>query len=196
MNRTKCKIVTTVALFLVTVLTFAYSTYAYFTDSVSTSGGGISTGDMHVELIETSASEAVLPNGSIRIMPGMTVQRSIAVRNTGSLPVYIRIGVDEVITLAAAMQSRADEIDPSLITLSLNKSVWMLHDGYYYYLTPLESGGETAPLFTAVTFDKTMGNLYKDSTITFDFTVHALQSGNNGISPLNAVGWPEEGGNA
>ena len=194
MDRTKKKIILTAVFLLMTVLTFTFSTVAYFTDSTSSSGSHISTGDMRVKLVETVDENDLMPNGSMRILPGYVVSRELAVKNVGSLPVYVRVRVDSLITLAAAMQGREGEIDPALVKLNINTTDWELHGDYYYHKNPVVSGNSTAPLFTTVTFDPLMGNLYKDSSIELDFTVHALQANSNGTSYLDASGWPEETG--
>ena len=198
MKHTKKKIVATVCLFLLTVLSFTFSTIAYFTDQVSAQGSNISTGDLRVELIETTSTENLLSDGSMRIMPGYVVNKSVAIKNEGTLPVWVRIRVDSLITLSAAMQGRENEIDKTLIHLNINTDAWVERDGYYYHRTAVTSGNETAPLFTTVTFDTAMGNLYKDSTILLDLTVDSLQANTNGTSPITAVGWrdiAEGGGN-
>ena len=194
MNRTKKKVVLTAALFLVTVLTFTFSTMAYFSDSVTAMGGGIKTGDASVHVIDTMDASELLPDGSMWIMPGYQVARSVAVKNVGTLPVYVRVRVSSVIALAEAMQGRENEIDPSLVKLDINTEYWLLQGDYYYHRYPVLGGNTTMPLFTTVTFDKLMGNLYKDSSIQLEFTTHAVQANNNGTSFLDAAGWPEETG--
>lgn len=47
------------------------------------------------------------------------------------------------------------------------------------------------PVFTTVTFDGTMDNLYQNCTTTISVAAQATQSANNGTSALTATGWPE-----
>ena len=44
-----------------------------------------------------------------------------------------------------------------------------------------------------MTFARSMGNLYQGSTATVSVLAQATQSANNGVSALEAAGWPAAG---
>ena len=57
----------------------------------------------------------------------------------------------------------------------------------------IRPGETTAPLFTCVTFDAGMGNEYQDATATVHVAAEAVQTANNGVTALEALGWPTQG---
>ena len=48
-------------------------------------------------------------------------------------------------------------------------------------------------LFTCVTFDAGMGNEYQNATATVHVAAEAVQTANNGVTALEALGWPTQG---
>lgn len=205
MTATKKKLILTCAIMLVTCATFAFSTFAYFTDFVGTeSSNMIMTGSADVEIIDltyTPDSEGNLipvpPDTPIRIFPGYEVEKKVSAKNNGTIPMFIRIKIDSTIQLASHSTGRESEIDLRLVGYDINEKDWMLHtDGYYYYRKALHKGQDAEPLFTKVMFSESMGNLYKDSTITFKIRIECVQANGNGNSPINAQNWstPTEGG--
>lgn len=197
MTSTKKKIIATYVTLAITILSFCCGTLAYFTDSTS-SHGHIATGSASVEVVDITypygSSIAVPPGTAIRIMPGYEIEKTMSVRNTGSLPLYIRIKLNSDITLAENARGNEADIDLSLVGYDINLTDWVEHDGYYYYRTHLSGGKEAAPLFTKVIFSEEMGNIYKDSTITFDARVEVVQANNNADNPIYAYGWDEAPG--
>ena len=84
--------------------------------------------------------------------------------------------------------------DPSLVKPDLNTTDWTLAaDGYLYCNKAIRPGETTAPLFTCVTFDAGMGNEYQDATATVHVAAEAVQTANNGVTALEALGWPTQG---
>ena len=63
-------------------------------------------------------------------------------------------------------------------------------DGIDFAIRP---GETTAPLFTCVTFDAGMGNEYQNATATVHVAAEAVQTANNGVTALEALGWPTQG---
>lgn len=196
MKETQKKLITSLVLLVCTVICFVLGSYTYFTDEVSTRGINFSSGNLSVELRESSPT---LENGlsCVRIQPGMKVVSTASVENTGNLPAYVRVKLDKVITLSQASAGREAEIDPSLISLDINTALWQEKDGFYYCLSPVEVGGSSPALFTTVSFDHSMGNLYKESSFDLIFQLEAVQANNNGTDALSAEGWPTDniGGN-
>ena len=57
----------------------------------------------------------------------------------------------------------------------------------------IRPGETTAPPFTCVTFDAGMGNEYQNATATVHVAAEAVQTANNGVTALEALGWPTQG---
>ena len=183
------------------VASFVGGTVAYFTDTVTSRDNVIiSTGSASVGLLDVT-----LPHGSvdpslggeaISVLPGYTISKTVTAKNTGTYPLYVRVKLDYDITLDERYADMQGSVDKSLVSLNINTENWILRDGYYYYGKSLPHG-ETAPaLMTAVTFSSDMGNMYKNSTITFNIVMEVVQSNNNGTNVFEATGWAssEEGG--
>ena len=204
MTTTKKKIIATCITLTVTVLSFFYSTLAYFTDSAASRNDKIVSGQAAVELIDVTyaygSGTAVPPGTAVRIMPGQQVSKTLTAKNTGSIPLYVRVQLSPDITLANNARGRETEIDLSLVSYDINLTDWVEHEGYYYYRKPLVGGGtEAVPLFTKVIFSEEMGNLYKDSTIYVNVRIEVVQANNNAANPIDAYGWselPAKGGGA
>ena len=203
MTKTKAKIIVTCITMALTVSSFFYSTLAYFTDMVSSSNGSIATGVASVDLIDVTypygSDTAVPPGTAIRIMPGHEISKTLSARNSGDLPLYVRVQVRSDSTLASNARGRENEIDLSLVSYDINLTDWVEHDGYYYYRTALAHDTEAVPLFTKVIFSTEMGNLYKDSTILVHTRIEVVQANSNAENPIEAYGWsvlPTKGGAA
>ena len=191
-------------IFLIAIIAiFAAQTYAYFTYASNNNSNKIISGSVDISLIEVN------DNGNfnwsaepIRIMPASVyAYGGVGVRNTGTLPVYVRIKVEKTI-----IQSE-DEISPGwedLIRCNFmadneslpeeQRDLWIYHEGYYYYKIPLESGEETTSLFDKVLFSPEMGNEFRNSVIQFKLVCQSIQSGGNSNDPTTAWGWPEDSG--
>ena len=77
------------------------------------------------------------------------------------------------------------------VSVNYNTEDWTLgEDGYYYYMRDggvVKPGEVTTPLFTYVTFDKTMPNEYQNCKVYMDIEAEATQSKNNpGGDPMDA----------
>ena len=169
---------------LVLFLSFSVNgTLAYFTGE-KVAHNVITSGSVDIELVEKTAdgSDFVDVDG---VMPGRAVSKIVYVTNTGANDAYVRIKLDMVVELA-----REGEADLDLIKLDLNTTDWTEKDGYYYYNKVLAPGASTEPLFTEVTFDKQMGNVFQGSTVSIDVYAQATQVANNGATALEAKGWP------
>lgn len=181
----------TIALIAALLAICAVGTTAYFTDrgkatNVITSGG------VKIDLMESAVKDGELaPFEDVEgVMPGSEISKIVEVKNIGQSDAYIRVSVEKAIALA---EGRVGEVDLSLVKLDLNTADWTEQDGYYYYNTALKSGETTKPLFTVVTFDTAMGNIYQQSTATVTVNAEATQVANNGTSALTAAGWPQSG---
>lgn len=170
----------------------AYGTLAYFTAS-NTATNVVTAGNVEIELKETTAVDGQETPGEFEdlsgIVAGQEVSKIVQVENVGDNPAYVRIEVEKTITLAEGMSG---EVDLSLIQLDFNTADWVEKDGYYYYKHPVAANEITTPLFTTVTFEQDMDNLYQNSKATITVQAQAVQSQNNGSDVLNASGWPQE----
>lgn len=161
--------------------------YAYYTAN-ATARNVITTGGIQIELNEKNADgssyDVTKPK---QVMPGSVVEKAVTVVNTGENPVWVRIAVEKAFALADETEGT---IDLSLIELDLDTENWTEKDGFYYYNRPLQAGEETTPLFTTVTFNKAMSNLYQSCTGAVTVCGQAVQYANNGTAVLDAAGWP------
>lgn len=166
------------------------STVAYYTHE-TTAIGRVSTDSVKIELEKWTESEdgTLVPSGDLdQVLPGLQVSKIVQVKNIGNQDAWVRVSLEEALTLADG-----GEGDLSLMTLDLNTQDWTEVDGYYYYLSALEPGAETEPLFTTVSFSPEMDNLYQNSTAYLDVNAEATQVIHNGDTVLDAAGWPDEG---
>ena len=176
-----------VSVLAILVAVTAAGTLAYFTDT-GTAHNVITTGNVDIELNEW-ADEARTQSFEDKtgVMPGMKVTKIVEVKNTGTGAAFLRLYVEKNVNDA---DGKAMDSEP--VILNFNKTDWIYSDGYYYYNRPLKPGETTEPLFTTVTFDPLMGNEYQNATAHVKVIAYAVQSANNGDSPLAAKGWPSD----
>lgn len=173
------------ALILICLSTLAYGTVAFFTVD-NTAHNIISSGVVDITVDEWADLDKTTPYPTdtiTGIVPGMSVTKLVEITNSGDADAWVRIKVDK--SFVATIDT-----DPTLIQLDLNTTDWTEQDGYYYYKEALQPGETTAPLFTTVSFDTTMGNSYKNVTAKVNIIAQAVQSKNNGTAPTAAAGWP------
>ena len=158
------------------VATLAAGTLAYFSAD-GTARNVITTGNVSIAVEEWADADKTQPFEDLTgIMPG-EADAWIRVRLTGN----IRLTGDGT-------------PDPSLVKPDLNTTDWTLGlDGYLYCNKAIRPGETTAPLFTCVTFDAGMGNEYQNATATVHVAAEAVQTANNGVTALEALGWPTQG---
>lgn len=186
----KQKLLTLSAVIIVVALS-AYGSVAYFT-AEDTARNVITAGKLKIELQEkmlTSDGEKTVPfEDRLGVMPGSEVSKIVEVKNIGGQDAWVRVSVNKAIELAEGVE---DEVDLSLISFDLNTDYWTEKDGFYYYTAKLAPGHTTEPLFTAVTFAKTMSNQYQNSKAILTVNAYATQTVHNGNTALEAAGWPE-----
>jgi len=200
MNAAKTKFIIAIITMAVILCSFVFGTLAYFTDSVN-SGDAIviETGEIKTELTNLTLSEDGddLGSGAIPILPGYELAKELRVKSTGNIPIYVRVKITLDIRLHDAYLDRASEIDPSLVTLSLDESDWFYDGGYYYFRDVLYEGDSTTSLISSVAFSPAMGNMYQESTLNLGIRMEAVQASMSTTGPLDAPGWDEavsEGG--
>ena len=166
----------------------AVGTLAYFTtDAIA--HNVITTGGVNIELSEWADAEKTQPfKDPSGVMPGMTVTKIAEVENTGASAAWVRVKVEKAIKLAKEIEGFTP--DTALVALNINTEKWEHEGDYFYYKEALQPNEITAPIFTSVTFNKTMGNEYQGATATVDIVAQAVQKANNGDNALTAKGWP------
>lgn len=171
----------------------AKGTNAYFT-AEEKAHNVITTGGIEIQLEEWAENEdgELVPFENVDgVMPGEEISKIVQIRNTGASEAYIRVKVDKDIALSA--EGTVGSADQSMVTIDFNTTDWTAgEDGFYYYNKVLNPGEVTEPVFSSVTFNKDMGNEYKNATATIDVVAYATQVANNGDSALTAKGWPEK----
>ena len=179
------------SLLVIGLSTAAYGTVAYFTHE-DTATNVITAGDIQIALQEWTVpeegGEPVPFEDVIDVLPGAEVSKIVEVKNIGGQTAYIRVAVDKEIRLAAGVEGTPDT---GLIACDLNTEYWTEKDGWYYYNAPLNAGDTTEPLFTTVTFEKNMSNLYQNSSAVIRVTAQASQTAHNGDTAIEAAGWPD-----
>lgn len=168
------------------IATLAVGTLAYFT-AEGRAHNVITTGGVEITVQEWADEEKTKPFEDVTgIMPGMTVTKIAEIKNTGASDAWVRVKVEKNIKLQGEGTP-----DTALVELNLNLTDWTLgEDGYLYYNKALKPGEVTEPIFTAVTFNVTMGNEYQNATATVDVAAQAVQTANNGDTVMDAKGWP------
>ena len=177
-------------LILILISIMGVGTLAFFTDEEK-ADNIITSGNIDIQLNEWTGEidgegNKILFEDVKGVMPGVTVPKIVEVENIGDNEAYVRISAEKIITLA-----QEGEADLDLITMDFDLENWTYKDGFYYYNEVLKPGEVTKPLFTGVTFDPTMDNLYQGCEVKIDVKADATQVANNGTSALDAKGWPE-----
>lgn len=174
----------------------AVGTYAYFT-AAEVAHNVITTGKVDIDLIEeASTEEGTVPFEDMDgVLPGMEASKIVTVDNIGVGDAWVRIAVKKEIQLHPDAEV-VEDINLELIELDIDEENWIEQeeDGvmYYYYAKQLKPGESTTPLFTTVTFDETMGNMYQKSKAFIHVRAEAVQVANNAEAGtvLEAAGWP------
>lgn len=181
------------ALIFATIIIFTAQTYAYFNDSISSSQNSIAAGTLGVELVEMQNGESSLVSfiEPVSIMPATSVSKTVRVKNTGTLPIYVRIKIEKTINKP---ENEMPDGWEELISCDFNTidGPWIYHEGYYYYKVSLDAGSTTAQLFDTISFSKDMGNQFENSEIEISVLCQAAQAVGNSDDPLTAWGWPSE----
>lgn len=167
------------------IATLAAGTLAYY-NAETTAHNVITTGGVEIAVQEWADEARTEPFEDLTgVMPNTTVTKIAEIKNTGASAAWIRVKVEKSIKLQGDGTP-----DTGLVELALNTADWTEKDGYYYYTKALKPGEVTAPVFTAVTFNATMGNEYQNATATVDVAAQAVQTANNGATVMDAQGWP------
>lgn len=177
---------------------FSAQTYAYFTDTTPSIKNQIASGSLDVAIVGAQDEQlsGIAPS---EFMPGTSVSRTVRIKNTGDLPVYVRIKIEKTINnsesnmpvgwedLISCGFKLYDESAPNS-----ENGDWIYRDGYYYYKSLLASESTTGALFDTISFSGDMGNEFTNSEIHVKVICHAVQTNGNTDDPLTAWGWPSD----
>ena len=200
LKRFRNSLILSVLFLFVIAAIFSAQTYAYFWDTRVSSSQTIAPGNLDIELLEIEDinSSQTMAASPVKFIPGLNISKTVKVKNTGSLSVYLRVkiektvinyendlpeGWEELITCDFKID---DESTPDII-----ENLWIYRDGYYYYHGEVAPQSTTASLFDVIHFSPVMGNEFTNSTIELKITCQAIQAANNSGNPLTAWGWPE-----
>lgn len=120
--------------------------------------------------------------------PGQRWEKAVAVKNIGENNVWVRAQISLSITLADGVTKG----DARYINLVTDNTKWSYdsNDGLYYYTEILSPGETTENILNLIELDGTMGNEYMNCTIEIVTNAYAVQSDNNGVTWVDATGWP------
>lgn len=194
-------IIGSIASLFIFLAIFVAQTFAYFTYASDTNANKIMAGTVDMSIINVDdGGNFDWSAQPIKIMPASVYSYGgVGVKNSGTLPLYVRIKVEKTIIHSE------HEISPgweSLIACNFmanndslpeeQKDLWIYHEGYYYYKIALVPGEQTTSLFDKVMFAPSMGNEFENSSIQFRVICQSVQSGGNSPDPITAWGWPGE----
>lgn len=166
-----------IALIVLLVSSIGYGTYAYTTVE-GTATSVITTSGVSIDLVEMRDDGKPFPGKVHGVYPGAEESKIVFVENDGPQTAWVRVAVDVKIDLDPAYDDGSTP-DVGLVHPNFNKKDWTYKDGYFYYNKPLKPGSRTEDLFTKVTFDTAMGNLYQNSTAYVNVSAQATQYKNN-----------------
>ena len=111
-------------------------------------------------------------------LPGEETEKRIVTKNEGTIPVRVRVKLDESWTSKnndpLALEYNNEKV--AIINFD-NESDWLKKGDYYYYLEELAPGDETSSLIKSVTYNS---NVEGDITCTTNNNVYSCESTGNG----------------
>lgn len=190
---TKNKLLVTIISLFVITFTTVFTTFAWFTSSVTSNTNTITTSVIKVDFINAPPAGESGSSGTeldpIRVLPGYVVNRDVYANNKGTLPLYVRVKTEILITLDQQYAHLSNLVDDSIVIFNIDTQNWIEKDGYYYYSNPLLGGQSTTKIFSQIKFSDTMTNIYKGSSIKIKLIFETVQSNNNGENVFEAEGW-------
>ena len=178
------KRIVSLAVILLCLSIMGGGTLAFFTDS-TTAHNVITTGRISIDLREWANEEKTQEFATIQgAMPGESFTNIVEITNDGTAPAWMRAKVATTIKNPQGL-----ELSTDVISMDYNTDKWEYNttDGWFYYTDNVEAGEFTEPLFTQVTFAKTMGNAYQNCTVNIDIIAQATQVDNNGNNVFEAT---------
>ena len=173
---------------LVVLCCLATGTVAYYTKD-ATATNVITTGNVELEIVETTESGEAFPENGVVVLPGATVSKIVTVENTSDHPAFVRLQLSKFVS---AQELQEKFMDNNILSTDFNSEDWTIGgDGFIYYNSILEPGKSTAPVIKEVYIHgpKT-GNDYRGLNFTLQIDAYGVQSENNGSKYDEAAGWP------
>lgn len=146
----------------------------------------LTTGHVKLELVEEFPKEGVKG-----VLPGQTVSKIVKVKNTGSVPAWVRVQVGITIKdrngtlLSNILSNGSHAVEGTVLEQWIHGET-----GMYYYNGILTPGETTKDLMRSVYFDIATGNEYQGGVVHMDITAYGVQSEHNGTNVQEAQGWP------
>ena len=211
---TKRALLSAILALVMTVSMLVGTTFAWFTDSVTSAGNKIVAGNLDVELHMYDGSAyvdisnatnpifgadglAAAADGSSTLWePGKTQVVYLAIKNAGSLALKYKVALnvtgiekdlDKVLTYTITPDAQAPANMLSGWDATGAKSVKLGSQVVSAPSVPLNAGGMHY-FALAVHMDELAGNEYMDGSITFDLAVLASQLGNNDFAEDDSFG--------
>lgn len=102
------------------------------------------------------------------ISPGVDVEKTVAVENTGSISALVRVRLDK----------EMEGVDPEQISLNTNDEDWFYDTAgdWYYYKESLYPGEITEPVLYSFSLDDNTGNEYQNTDGAVTVTAESLQN--------------------
>jgi len=158
-------------------------TMAWFTAEADPVENKFTAGKVEIELHDEFPEDGI-PN----VNPGDEHSKVVYVKNTGTIPIYVRV------KLTPQWSGLPEEFTPSdeVVTYPIAQGAkWVLHtDGWYYFTESVAVESETEHLIDKVIFaGKDMTNEYQGATFTLKVEAEAIQATNGaadgewGINP-------------
>lgn len=182
-------IASAISFIVVSIILFSAQSFAYFSDDISSGANRIAAGNVDIDLVEMmddGHGGQVTYTAPVSVMPATTYSKIVTVKNSGDLPVYIRVKLEKIASDPTDLPAGWE----NFIVCNINSDDWTFHNGYYYYKVEIKAGETTESLFDKVAFAAAMGNEFVGKTVSFKITSEATQSTDNGIGPIDAEGWP------
>lgn len=187
-----------IAVITICLAVLASNTLAFFIAEDETHNI-ISSGGVDIKIEEWQDVNGVLtpfPEKAIEIMPNTTVSKIVNVRNLEE-KAYIRARFEIIITKpdGSVIELSQEELS-TLISVDVNGEGWVRKNGddsWWYHAAAIGTNATTESFFTEVAFDgPNMTNEYRNCTVEIIVKAQGVQTANNGIYVLDAVGWPNE----
>lgn len=180
-----------VALLVIGIAILSAGTIAYFT-SEDTAHNVITSGGVKIALEEWADEDCTepYPQVPVEVMPGTAVTKIVTVKNLDA-DAWVRARFDVIIRNQDGKEVKPENHEEAIQIACSSK--WISEGDWYYYADALSADEITEPLFSEVVFDgPSMTDEYQNCTVEVIVYTQAVQSANNGDSPVTAAGWPKE----
>ncbi len=159
-------------------------TMAWFTAESDPVENKFTAGKVEIELHDDFPED-----GISNVNPGDEHSKVVYVENTGTIPIYVRVELTPEWKDAEGQDLGLTVSGADMATFPILEG-WELHEGWYYYTSPVAAGASTSNLIEEVIFaGAAMTNDYQGATFTLKVEAEAIQATNGaadgewGINP-------------